>query len=291
MALSENPLQRLVAEIGRAPGDSAVLVDLDGCLAEIVSNSADVRIPDATKRALTELASRVSLVAVVTARDPFQARQIVGVAELVYVGSLGAATLRPGSDEMELHPMAQQWAGTIERVARSVHRSHLRRLGVVNNSSVASSAFHYGHVVADQRLAAGLRELERAAEHSGLRVVRNAFSTDLYPPDGPTKGDALHGLLDGREWAAVAYAGDGPHDVVAMQTLRAMAAAGSVRHATAIGVRSPENPADLTQHAHVVVDSPRDVGLLLTRIARELRTPGAPGPTRARPAKGAPELS
>src|SRR5262249_30426164 len=80
-----DPLARLVAEPRRA----GLSVDMDGTLAPIVDDPADAAVPEPTRSELRRLAGRYALVACVSGRPEDEARAIVGVPELRYVGEHG----------------------------------------------------------------------------------------------------------------------------------------------------------------------------------------------------------
>src|SRR5664280_3302596 len=101
---------RLIVDLASDPAHAALLLDVDGTLAPIVPRPDDARVPDETRSLLRELAARYALVACVSGRSCAEARRIVGVEELVYVGTHG----------LELAPGAAVWRDQIERFAATV---------------------------------------------------------------------------------------------------------------------------------------------------------------------------
>ncbi len=97
-------IAELVAPLGAEPGASAVLCDIDGTLAPIVSDPEDAAVPEETREVLRQLAARYALVACVSGRRALEARSIVGVEELVYSGNHGLELLAPGATDPELDP-------------------------------------------------------------------------------------------------------------------------------------------------------------------------------------------
>ena len=94
----ENELQRhrsypravngdsLLARIAEAPERTAILLDVDGVLAPIVDVPADSSVPEETRVELRRLNDRYALVACISGRSGADARRVVGLDELVYVG-------------------------------------------------------------------------------------------------------------------------------------------------------------------------------------------------------------
>src|SRR5712691_1257881 len=89
----------LLARIAEEPERTAILLDVDGALAPIVPRPEDARVPPETRAELRRLRQRYALVACISGRDGADARRIVGVRELTYVGNHG----------LELEPEAQVW--------------------------------------------------------------------------------------------------------------------------------------------------------------------------------------
>src|SRR5205085_5611378 len=88
-------LQPFVAE----PQRSALLFDVDGTLAPIVLDPADSAVPEAVRRMLDQVAHSYGLVACISGRRALEARRIVGLDSITYVGNHGLDALAPGARE------------------------------------------------------------------------------------------------------------------------------------------------------------------------------------------------
>src|SRR5688572_8301976 len=86
---SPEDARRLLAPFLEAPERCAVLMDVDGTLAPIVDRPEDAAVPEETSRVLASLADRYAVVACVTGRRALEARRMVGVADIVYLGNQG----------------------------------------------------------------------------------------------------------------------------------------------------------------------------------------------------------
>src|SRR5581483_4940381 len=89
------------------PASSALFLDVDGVLAPIVERPQDASVPEPTRRELERLAAAYRVVACVTGRPSDDARAIVGVDGIRYLGQHG----------LELSPDASSWAGRIHAFA------------------------------------------------------------------------------------------------------------------------------------------------------------------------------
>ena len=90
-------LGKLLAPLIADPAHSAVLLDVDGVLAPIVLQPEDAHVHEATRRPLIEVARRYGVVACVSGRRASDARRIVSLGSITYLGSHGREVLRPGA--------------------------------------------------------------------------------------------------------------------------------------------------------------------------------------------------
>ena len=79
----------LLERLREAPERAAIVLDVDGVLAPIVDRPEDARVPEETRVELRRLNGKYALVACVSGRASDDARRIVGLDELVYVGEHG----------------------------------------------------------------------------------------------------------------------------------------------------------------------------------------------------------
>src|ERR1044071_1635292 len=95
-----------VALLAARPETAGVLFDVDGTLAPIVDRPEDAAVPEETRALLRDLRHRYGLVACISGRTEDDARRVVGVDELVYVGEHG----------MGLDPRAAEWGDELDRL-------------------------------------------------------------------------------------------------------------------------------------------------------------------------------
>src|SRR5919197_2307046 len=98
------PTGELLAPFLDRPDRSALVFDVDGTLAPIVLRPEDAEVPAATRALLETLARRYGLVACISGRRATEARRIVGLDSLTYVGNHGLESLPPGAETPSVHP-------------------------------------------------------------------------------------------------------------------------------------------------------------------------------------------
>ena len=96
-------MTRLAAD----PASAALFLDVDGTLAPIVARPELAEVPEETRAEVRRLAERYALVACVSGRTGEEARRLVGVDSVVYVGVHG----------LELAPEAESWRETLQPFA------------------------------------------------------------------------------------------------------------------------------------------------------------------------------
>jgi trehalose 6-phosphate phosphatase len=234
--------QSALARLASEPERAAILLDVDGTLAPIVERPEDARVPDETRGELERLRDRYALVACVSGRMSDDARRVVGVDGIVYIGSHG----------LELAPDAERYRGELHALADEVDWP-------IEDKRVTLS-FHYRDV--DDELAAVSR-LERVAELAAERGLKSRWGRkvlEVLPPVDVHKGTAVRALLESRALRRALYAGDDATD------LDAFAALDGLEAAVRVAVVSEEGPSDLGVAADLVVGSTDALLELLRRL-------------------------
>ncbi|CAB4926521.1 unannotated protein [freshwater metagenome] len=260
----------LLAPLRAAPGRSAVLLDVDGTLAPITTRASDTAVPEDTRAAIAQVAARFGVVACITGRRTLEARSIVGVDGLEYVGNHGTEILRGGAEHPEVRPEIEEWEPRVREIAE-------RLLGDASGPGAADlrledkgpiQALHWRGARDEDDSQAAAEELGRRAEAEGLVLHRGRMVLELRPPVPFDKGAAVRWLLEGRDVAAGLYAGDDRTDVDAFDGLRALRAEGTLEHVVCVAAVDPDSPAVVAESADVSVDGTDGVRALLQELAR-----------------------
>jgi trehalose 6-phosphate phosphatase len=236
--LSDHLLERLAEDRGRA----AILLDVDGTLAPIVPAPEQASVPPETRAELARLQRRYALVACVSGRPAADAKRVVGLPELTYVGLHG----------LELNPAAESHRGAIHAFAETVNWP-------IEDKGVAVS-FHYRGVDDEAAARAELEQVAERARAAGLRARFGRLVLEILPPVDAHKGTAVRRLLERAELTRALYAGDDTTDLDAFRELERLEL--GVR----VAVVSDEGPPELREAADLVVDDPAE----LLRVLRSL---------------------
>ena len=231
-----------LARLAEAPERAAIVLDVDGTLAPIVTRPEQARVPEAARSELRRLARRYALVACVSGRTGENARRLVGVEGIRYVGSHG----------LELAPDAARWSEEIRRFAAGVDWP-------VEDKGLTVS-FHYRAADDEDAALEYLQEVAERARAAGLTPRFGRKVLEIRPPLAADKGTAVETLLEEASLRRALYAGDDTTDLDAFRALDGLEV--GVR----VAVSSDEAPQELVGAADVVVSSPEELLELLSRL-------------------------
>ena len=236
------------------PGRCAVLTDVDGTLAPIVDRPEDARVPAETTAVLARLAERYGLVACVTGRRALEARAMVGVDRMVYVGNQGFELLRPGEDEPLVDPAARPRGGWAAAFLAELDWQRLSDLGLRPEDKGPVQVLHWRGASDEEAAEAAARDVADRARERELIPLWGRKVLELRPVAGIDKGSAVHRLLvDRAPLDAALFAGDDRTDLDAFRALRRLAGGWRLGSAVRVGVDSPESPPEIAAEAELVV--------------------------------------
>jgi trehalose 6-phosphate phosphatase len=242
------PELRLVA---RNPPTSAILLDFDGTLSEIVARPELARPADGARAAVAGLVPRYGLVAVVSGRPTEEVRELVAVEGVRYLGHYGAGTAGD--------PLPAEVGAAATEAATPVPEAWPEDKG-------SSVAVHYRQApdpgAARSRL---LPPLRRIADRHGLEVIEGKMVFELVRPDRPRKGHAVLRLAREARARAALFAGDDLADLEAFAALDALRGEGV--ETVKVAVRGSEVWPELIDRADLVVDGPAGLVALLRELA------------------------
>jgi trehalose 6-phosphate phosphatase len=233
----------LLARLAAEPQRAALFLDVDGVLAPIVPRPEDARVPEETRDVLRELQGRYALVACVSGRAGADAREIVGVPELVYVGNHG----------LELMAEADEWTGRLRDFLAGVDWPRLEDKGL-------TAALHYRGVADEKAARTELEKIAERARDAGFLARFGRKVLEIVPPMRADKGTAIRILLAREGLGRALVAGDDTTDLDAFRALDGLEL--GVR----VAVVSDEGPRDLRTAADLVVESPNEFRTLLRRL-------------------------
>jgi len=223
----------VLSRITESPERTALLLDVDGVLAPIVDVPQDAAVPPVTQNELRRLNGRYALVACISGRPGPDARRVVGLDDLVYVGEHG----------LELVPEAQEWRDRLVAFAATIAWEDVERKPL-------TVTFHYRRNEDAVEAERFLEAVAARARGAGIVARFGRKVLELRPPVGAHKGTAVAHLLGQHGLERALYAGDDTTDLDAFRAL------GALEVGVAVAVASAEGPEELRDAADLVVDGP-----------------------------------
>jgi trehalose 6-phosphate phosphatase len=240
-----------------------LITDIDGTISAIVSRPEDATVDPAVAAALDVLASRLDLVAIITARDGVTARRMVGAKHAVYVGNYGlaAGTAVAGVDAVS---RARSQVGPMLSTLPCV---------TVEDKGVAFS-LHYRNCDDSDGVRLRLLEIARPlATAANARILEGKRVIELVPGQLPDKRKAFLDLLDERAVRALVYLGDDLSDIPVFEEIAARRRRGKLE-GVGIAVVDAETDASVAAAADVLVEGVAAAVQLLTSLAALLTESG-----------------
>lgn len=232
----------LLARLAADPARSALFLDVDGVLAPIVVGPENARVPDPTRAELRRLNRKYALVACISGRAADDARNVVGVPELTYVGNHG----------LELAPGAAAWQARLGGFLDEIEWPQLENKRL-------TATLHYRGL--DETAAMPLLEqVAERARRAGFVPRFGRKMLEIMPPLEADKGTAVRALLQRHLLDRALVSGD---DVTDLDAFRAL---DGLELAVRVAVSSEEGPPELRRAADVVVASPAAFLELLKRL-------------------------
>jgi trehalose 6-phosphate phosphatase len=259
-----------LAPLREDPSHSAIMLDIDGTLAPIVDHAADAHVPESTRQLMIAVARIYGLVACVSGRRASEARAMVSIGSISYVGSHGIELLRSGWTEAQLDQEAADWVRRIHEFGREADTADARRRRVRLEDKGPIVAFHWRGAPDEEAARAVVDAIADRAQAAGLRTHWGRKVLEVRPPIRIDKGAGVKRLLDDEpEIQSALYVGDDTTDLDAFRALGELVAEGRLTRGVRVGVQSEEGPSQITEEADIVVDGPQGVRELLTLLSGE----------------------
>lgn len=249
-------LTRLLEPLIAEPARAAVLLDLDGTLAPVVSRPEHSRIPAVTADLLARIGDRYGLTGIVSGRRATDARRIVGLDSLAYVGNHGYELLAPGAVEAVPTPALAGQGEVAARFAAGLDPARLGGVGLRTEDKGAIVALHWRGAADEATAAETAAGIGTEARDAGLHTHEGRKVLELRPPVAVDKGVGIAALLADGDLDAALYAGDDRTDLDGFGALRRLVAEGGLSSAVTVAVISDETPDEVAAGADLAVAGP-----------------------------------
>jgi trehalose 6-phosphate phosphatase len=230
--------------------------DIDGTLSAIAPAPDAATLLPGVAELLTQARTTFDLVATVSGRTAIDARAMVGLPGVLYIGNHGLEHL--SEDDMTVHvrPEAEPWIRAINHVLASIQAPLMVRFpGLIVERKGVTATIHLRRVDSPQEAEdAVYKAVTEAAHADGLRVTRGKMVVELRPPLAIDKGISIEAFIRARGLRGAFYLGDDQTDIDAFRALRRLTA-DDVCQGVAVAVLHSEAPEDLANEADMTLPS------------------------------------
>lgn len=239
--------------------------DVDGTLSPIAPTPESAVLLPGVADLLDRARQRFDVVAAVSGRSARDARRMVGLDAITYIGNHGFERLDPVAHDsrpehaaatVHILPEALPYQPAVEAVLARINADLAPRFaGLRIEPKGITASVHVRNTPdpAEAEEAAYRLASELAAPH-GLRVTRGKLVVEVRPPVAVDKGVAVARVIRERGLRAALYLGDDRTDIDAFRALLRLSAEGVCR-GVAVAILHEEAPADLVAAADVALDS------------------------------------
>jgi trehalose 6-phosphate phosphatase len=242
-----------------------LITDIDGTLSPIAPTPDAAEVAPACREALRTLADRI-FVAAVSGRAAEDARRMVGVEGIVYVGNHGLERLTPNG--LLLLPEVERYARDLANLLGQAART-LDLPGIIVEDKGSTGSIHYRQAANPEAARDVILDtIGDLADEAGLLVTQGRKVVEIRPPVDRDKGTAARCLIEAYQLTGALYPGDDTTDVDAFEALHAWRAE-TGQPALALGVLGPETAATVVGTADLHLAGVDDVAEFLSWLAAQ----------------------
>jgi len=244
--------EKLAAALAARP--RGLFFDIDGTLSAIAPTPESATLLPGVAELLEQLRTRFDVVALVSGRAADDARRMVGLPGMLYIGNHGLERIEGDAATVQVLPEAEPYVEAVNTTLDDLDATlaarfpgvHIERKGVTGSIHVRNAP---DPDAAEESIA---RSLTTIAVPRGLLVTRGRRIVEVRPPVAVDKGVAVAGVIRERGLRGALYLGDDRTDLDAFRALRQLADEG-VCQTVAVAVLSPEAPPELAAAADITL--------------------------------------
>ena len=267
--ISAESASALIAPLAASPTKSALFLDLDGTLAPMVHDPADVRVIEGAHPVLEAIRDRFALLAFVSGRAIADLERIVDIPGCAYAGTHGMELRRVGSDTVELAESGETSGPAMDVLLDRFPAEVQAVLGIrAERKQSLSLSFHFRGAEDVEKARRFLDEVVRPqAESLGLKTGWGRRILEIMPAGAVNKGTSIRTLLASGVIRNAAMIGDDRTDTDAWAALRQLRRAGRLAHVACILAGDDEVDSSVRDAADAEVPGPPGVLALLELVA------------------------
>ena len=242
-----------------------LITDIDGTISQSAPTPQQAEVSPLCRQYLSALCNHLALVAAISGRPATEAKNMINIDEIVYIGNHGLERWSGGHSEFTKD--AQDYFKVIEAAIEEL-TPLLSIKGISIDNKRVTATIHY-RLCHDPQSAERhiLAAIENSPHARGLRTIQGRMAIDLIPPVKVNKGTATLDLIQEYNLQGGVYLGDDLTDIDAFRAIHA-ACHDLDFQGFAIGVISQEMPEKLAEEADFTLNGVDDVERFLKWLSQ-----------------------
>lgn len=236
------------------------LSDIDGTLSAIVPTPEEARLYRGVRPLLRRCLAAFDVVAAISGRHALDARRMVGIPQMTYIGNHGLELLSPQDRSPIISPAALARQSAIADALHEARDQLGGRFPMLRfENKGVTATIHYRQAPDPAAARAAIRRvIDPLARAHDLRVTEGRMVVELRPPLDADKGTSVRELARERGLACALYLGDDRTDIDVFNALRELRASGACM-GIAVAVGHAEAPALLSDSADITLSGIAEV--------------------------------
>jgi len=242
-----------------------LITDIDGTISPTAPTPQQAGVTPLCQQYLSALCNHLALVAVISGRPAAEAKNMINIDGVVYIGNHGLERWVGGHSEFIKD--AQDYSRVIKAAIEELTPLLSMKCVSIDDKRVTAT-IHYrlcqNSLSAERNI---LAAIENSPHARSLRTIQERMAFDLLPPVKIDKGTALLDLIQEYNLQGGVYLGDDLTDIDAFRAIHAACRDLDFR-GFAIGVTSQEMPEKLTEEADFTLNGVNDVERFLRWLSQ-----------------------
>jgi trehalose 6-phosphate phosphatase len=232
---------------------TAIVTDVDGTISEIAPTPDEAVVTESMRKELVKLNKKFQLIAVISGRSVLNAREMVGVEGLLYVGNHGMEFLKNG--QISIDPSVEKYLPQIKKTGQKLKNGDLSQInGLMFEDKGICYSIHYRLASSPENIREKLlTTLQDDPECKNLKISEGRRLVELKPPINLDKGTMLESIIDQYNLKKIIYLGDDITDVDAFNKLKELENEGKIKGDSFL-VCSSEIPSYVKKHSSFFVN-------------------------------------
>ncbi len=233
-----------------------LITDIDGTISQTAPTPQQAEVSPLCRQYLAALCNQLALVAAISGRPAAEAKNMINIDGMVYIGNHGLERWSEGHSEFskDIQDYSKVIKAAIEELTPLLS---MRGVSIENKGVTASIHYRLCHdpQSAERHILATIENSPRARS---LRTIQERMAIDLLPPVKVNKGTATLDLIQEYNLQGGAYLGDDLTDIDAFRAIHT-ACRDLDFQGFAIGITSQEMPEKLAEEADFTLNGVNDV--------------------------------